>query len=196
MIIRQTDGLRRMVDEFSEFARMPQPDKSSFDIIKILEEVILLQKTANSQIAILKEYRDDPIVCFIDPNLINQVFNNLFKNAIESIETATKQDLIKSKSDGIVKVAVSKTETNILIKIIDNGIGLPNKKNQLFEPYVTSRENGIGLGLAIVKKIIEEHDGYLTLLDAENFHSFEHKGAIAQVSLPILTEQDGQIQLL
>ena len=141
-------------------------------------------------------YNDDPLVCFIDPNLINQVFNNLFKNAIESIEVAAKEDFIKSKSDGIVKVDIAKTETDILIKIIDNGIGLPHKKNKLFEPYVTSRENGIGLGLAIVKKIIEEHDGYLTLLDAEVFHSFKHKGAIAQVSLPILSEQDGQIQLL
>ena len=196
MIIRQTDGLRRMVDEFSEFARMPQPDKSSFDIIKILDEVVLLQKAASSEITILKEYNDDPLLCFIDPNLINQVFNNLFKNAIESIEIAAKQDLIKSKADGIVKVGVSKTQTNIIIKITDNGIGLPNKKNKLFEPYVTSRENGIGLGLAIVKKIIEEHNGYLTLLDAEIFHSFNHRGAIAQVSLPILSEQDGQIQLL
>ena len=196
MIIRQTDGLRRMVDEFSEFARMPQPDKSSFDIIKILDEVVLLQKTASSEISILKEYKDDPLLCFIDSNLINQVFNNLFKNAIESIEIAAKQDLIKSKADGIVKVGVSQTQTNIIIKITDNGIGLPNKKNKLFEPYVTSRENGIGLGLAIVKKIIEEHNGYLSLLDAEIFHSFNHRGAIAQVSLPILSEQDGQIQLL
>ena len=73
---------------------------------------------------------------------------------------------------------------------------MPNKKNKLFEPYVTSRENGIGLGLAIVKKIIEEHNGYLSLLDAEIFQSFKHRGAIAQVSLPILSEQDGQIQLL
>ena len=121
---------------------------------------------------------------------------NLIKNAIESVETAINHGLISSKVEGLIKVEITKTESTITIKIIDNGIGLPKKKNQLFEPYVTSRENGIGLGLAIVKKIIEEHDGYLTLLDAENFHSFEHKGAIAQVSLPILTEQDGQIQLL
>ena len=196
MIIRQTDGLRRMVDEFSEFARMPQPDKISFDIISILDEVILLQNTANSEISITKDYLNSPLRCFIDPILINQVFNNLLKNAMESIGTAVNRGLLKSKTDAIIKVAVSMTETNILIKIIDNGIGLPKKKNQLFEPYVTSRENGIGLGLAIVKKIIEEHDGYLNLFDAENFPPFEHCGAVAQVSLPIISEQDGQIRLL
>ena len=73
---------------------------------------------------------------------------------------------------------------------------MPNKKNQLFEPYVTSREDGVGLGLAIVKKIVEEHDGYLHLRDAEQVHPNKHKGAVAQVSLPIVSEQDGQIQLL
>ena len=87
-------------------------------------------------------------------------------------------------------------ETNLIIKIKDNGVGLPVKKSQLFEPYVTSRQNGIGLGLAIVKKIVEEHDGYLNLLDAESFHPFTHRGAMAQVSLPLVSEQDGQIQLL
>ena len=144
----------------------------------------------------ITEYLETPIICFVDPALINQVFNNLLKNAIESIEAALKHGLIKSKAEGIVKVKVVLSETNILVKFIDNGIGLPDKKNQLFEPYVTSRSNGIGLGLAIVKKIIEEHDGYLNLLDGEIFHPFEHKGAIAQVSLPIISEQDGQIQLL
>lgn len=196
MIIRQTDGLRRMVDEFSEFARMPEPDKVAFNIIEIMDEVILLQATANSDIKILKEYKESSIICLIDPTLINQVFNNLLKNAVESIETAIKQGLLRKRSDGVVKVKLTESGTNLLVMIIDNGIGLPKKKNQLFEPYVTSRENGIGLGLAIVKKIIEEHDGFLKLSDADAFQPFNHKGAAAQVSLPIVSDQDGQIQLL
>ena len=196
MIIRQTDGLRRMVDEFSEFARMPEPRKISFDIMEILDEVILLHTASNSDIKILKEHNEISVICFVDPSLIRQVFNNLFKNAIESIETAYRQGLFKSKASGSVKVAISKTETKVLIKIIDNGIGLPKKKNQLFEPYVSSRENGIGLGLAIVKKIVEEHDGYLNLLDAEPFKPLKHRGAIAQLTLPTISKKDGQIRLL
>ena len=73
---------------------------------------------------------------------------------------------------------------------------MPKKKSQLFEPYVTSRENGIGLGLAIVKKIIEEHDGYLDLVDAEIFDGFKHRGATAQITLPIFSEVGDQIQLI
>ena len=185
-----------MVDEFSEFARMPQSDKVSFNILEILDEVILLQTTANSDIRISKEFSGTSLICFIDPTLINQVFTNLIKNALESIETAVKNGLLTDKADGFVKVVAYRADKNILIKIIDNGIGLPNKKNQLFEPYVTSREHGIGLGLAIVKKIIEEHDGYLHLQDAQKLHSNQHKGAVAQVSFPVVSTQDGQIQLL
>ena len=196
MIIRQTDALRRMVDEFSEFARMPEPDKVSTDIIQIIDEVILLQSSANSDISVFKEYSAPSFICLIDAALINQVFNNLLKNAIESIESAISKNIISSKKGGIVIVEVKQKENDIVIKIKDNGIGLPKKKNHLFEPYVTSRENGIGLGLAIVKKIIDEHDGDLTLLDAECFTNFDHTGAVAQVRLPILNERDDQIQLL
>ena len=196
MIIRQTDGLRRMVDEFSEFARMPEPNKLLFNIIDIIDEVILLQSSANSEVSIISDYSTLPAMCSIDPSLMNQVFNNLLKNAIESIEIAIKRNIINSKKDGIIKVEVTKTKTDILIKIKDNGIGLPKKKIHLFEPYVTSREDGIGLGLAIVKKIVEEHDGYLNLLDSEPFNDFHHKGALAQVSIPLLREENDQIQLL
>ena len=196
MIIRQTDGLRRMVDEFSEFARMPEPDKMSFNIIAIIDEVVLLQSSGNSQINIIKDYSSVSLICLIDPALINQVFNNLLKNALESIETAIDKGIICSKNDGIVKIEVTKNETDVLIKIKDNGIGLPKKKNHLFEPYVTSRGSGIGLGLAIVKKIIEEHDGTLSLLDSETFINFNHNGATAQVTLPLFREKNDQIQLL
>ena len=196
MIIRQTDGLRRMVDEFSEFARMPEPDKINFNIIEILDEVVLLQSIGNSEINITKDYPTLSLICKIDPALMNQVFNNLLKNAIESIESAISKSVIGSKKDGIIKIVVTKNETDILIKIKDNGVGLPKKKNHLFEPYVTSRENGIGLGLAIVKKIIEEHDGTLSMLDSESFINFNHNGAIAQVTLPLFIEKNDQIQLL
>ncbi len=196
MIIRQTDGLRRMVDEFSEFARMPEPDKISFNLVEIINEVVLLQATANSEIKIKKEYGNDQTLSLVDPSLMNQVFNNLLKNAIESIDAAIKTGILKSQKQGIIKIEITKSKANISIIIKDNGIGLPKNKNQLFEPYVTSREKGIGLGLAIVKKIVQEHDGDLKLFDAEAFSPSVHHGAVAQVSLPVLEEQSSQIQLL
>ena len=193
MIIRQTDGLRRMVDEFSEFARMPEPDKEVFNIIETIDEVVLLQSSGNSGISFTKDYSSFSLICLIDPALMNQVFNNLLKNAIESIETAVNKKIISSKKEGIIKIEVTSNETALLIKIKDNGIGLPKKKSHLFEPYVTTRGGGVGLGLAIVRKIIEEHDGTLSLLDSESFVNFNHNGAKAQVTLPLFIEKDDQI---
>ncbi len=196
MIIRQTDGLRRMVDEFSEFTRLPEPDKIPFNIIDIVDEVILLQSNVNSEITINKQYDQERIMTLIDPTMISQALNNLIKNSLESINSATKNKVLKKEKNGLIKIAIISNEKNIIIKIQDNGIGLPKKKSQLFEPYVTSRENGIGLGLAIVKKIIEEHDGYLDLVDAEIFDGFKHRGATAQITLPIFSEVGDQIQLI
>ena len=185
MIIRQTDGLRRMVDEFSEFARMPSPDKTEYNLIEVLDEVILLQVSGNPDIKIEKKYTNRTVLALIDQTMINQALNNLIKNAMESIEIALEQNLLQKKIDALIKVEVITHEDNFLIKIHDNGVGLPKNRRQLFEPYVTSRQNGIGLGLAIVKKIVEEHDGFLELIDAEIFEGFSHSGAIAQVSLPL-----------
>ena len=196
MIIRQTDGLRRMVDEFSEFTRLPEPDKVPFNIVEIVDEVVLLQSNANTEISIKKDYTQKRLTTLIDPTMLSQALNNLLKNSLESITTATKKNVLKDEKDGLIKISIISDEKNVTIKIQDNGIGLPKKKSQLFEPYVTSRENGIGLGLAIVKKIIEEHDGYLDLIDSKVFDGFDHKGATAQVTLPIFSGIGDQIQLI
>ena len=120
-----------------------------------MDEVILLQSNVNSEITINKQYAQERIMTLIDPTMISQALNNLIKNALESINSATKNKVLKKEKNGLIKIAIISNEKNIIIKIQDNGIGLPKKKSQLFEPYVTSRENGIGLGLAILKKIIE-----------------------------------------
>ncbi len=184
VIIRQTDGLRKMVDEFSEFARMPTPDRVYSNVIQILDDIIFLQSSANPDIDIQKDFANTSTHALVDQNMISQAFNNLLKNAIESIDAAVHKNIISNKNAGIVKIKISNTDKNLLVRIQDNGIGLPKQKNRLFEPYVTSRDSGIGLGLPIVKKIIEEHDGFLELTDAESFLGFAHKGAEAQVTIP------------
>ena len=185
MIIRQTDSLRRMVDEFSEFARMPSPEKEIYNIIDVVDEVILLQSSAHPQITINRKLPKNKLFALIDQNMMNQALNNILKNAIESIESAVLKEILPNIDRGYIKVIVKKEKKDVLISIEDNGVGLPKRKTILFEPYVTSRDDGIGLGLAIVKKIIEEHDGTLDLIDAARFKGFTHQGALARINIPL-----------
>ncbi|HEY0276236.1 MAG TPA: ATP-binding protein, partial [Paenirhodobacter sp.] len=83
-----------------------------------------------------------------------------------------------------VRVTMTSSQDAVIIRVADNGIGLPEDRSRLFEPYVTTRAKGTGLGLPIVKKIIEEHGGALTLTDAPEFHPGAHRGALAEIRLP------------
>ena len=115
-----------------------------------------------------------------DGTMLNQALTNLLKNAGEAIDSNGK------KVSGIVNT-ILEIEGNVLVlKIQDNGIGLPSDRARLFEPYVTHRDNGTGLGLPIVKKIIEEHGGTLELKTAPVFAGFDHAGAEAQIRLPLM----------
>ena len=109
-----------------------------------------------------------PIIISIDATLINQAITNILKNAGEAIE-ARKQKASLSSEAGIIKVFLKDEAESVIIQISDNGIGLPQDRSRLFEPYVTTRNKGTGLGLAIVKKIIEEHGGEINLLDSEEY---------------------------
>jgi two-component system, NtrC family, nitrogen regulation sensor histidine kinase NtrY len=165
VIVRQTGDLRRIVDEFSQFARMPEPQKKKTDLVKIINDVVHLQKSRESSFAEIIFEKPEAIFLMIDSTMITQALTNLVKNAGEAIETYinTKKNS-NYKPFIVIDVKDSKIET--VIKITDNGIGLPKNKSRLFEPYVTTREKGTGLGLSIVKKIIEEHGGELVLEDA------------------------------
>ena len=165
VIVRQTGDLRRIVDEFSQFARMPEPHRKKTDLVKIIEDVVHLQKSRESSYAEIVFEKPEPIFLMIDSTMITQALTNLVKNAGEAIETYINAKKSSNyKPFIIIDVNDSKIET--IIKITDNGIGLPKDRSRLFEPYVTTREKGTGLGLSIVKKIIEEHGGELTLEDA------------------------------
>ena len=165
VIVRQTGDLRRIVDEFSQFARMPEPHRKKTNLVKIIEDVVHLQKSRENAYAEIIFEKPEPIFLMIDSTMITQALTNLVKNAGEAIETYINvKKSVNYKPFIAIDVNDSKIET--VIKITDNGIGLPKDRSRLFEPYVTTREKGTGLGLSIVKKIIEEHGGKLTLEDA------------------------------
>ncbi|MDB9852371.1 PAS domain-containing sensor histidine kinase [Amylibacter sp.] len=184
VIIRQTNDLRRIVDEFSKFARMPEPIKRSVNITKLLKDVILLFEISSPAIKIKLKNPHGDINVNVDETMINQAFTNLIKNAGEAIESKAKLNST-NKFDPEIRILIKKNVNNLEIIIEDNGIGLPTQeRSRLFEPYVTNRENGTGLGLSIVKKIIEEHNGSLELLDASPFSNNEDFGAKMRIIFP------------
>ena len=184
VIIRQTNDLRRIVDEFSKFARMPEPIKRPTNVTKLLKDVILLFQVSSPKIDIVFNNLYDDFNVSIDETMINQAFTNLIKNAGEAIESKlnSQPDL---KFDPEIRITIDQIMNDLEITIEDNGIGLPNQgRSRLFEPYVTNRENGTGLGLSIVKKIIEEHNGSLELLDASPFSKTDSFGAKMRIVFP------------
>ena len=184
VIIRQTGDLRRIVDEFSKFARMPEPDRKTHDLAKLVSDAVVLQRLGQPDVDIKLAGIDDALMAEFDDTMILQAMTNLIKNAGEAIETLIKKSAPDSLVPQIV-VEVAKVEVQACITISDNGIGLPEDRARLFEPYVTTRSEGTGLGLPIVKKIIEEHGGTLQLLNAPVFDGQNHFGAMAVVKLPL-----------
>ena len=184
VIIRQTGDLRRIVDEFSKFARMPEPETSDQDLTQLVRDAVFLQQAGQPDVKIVSDLPDTPVVAQIDATMISQALTNLIKNAGEAIETLTKKN---TQDDLNPRIEVTLTLANnaARLTIADNGIGLPEDRARLFEPYVTTRSEGTGLGLPIVKKIIEEHGGTLTLENAPIFDGQTHFGAMAVITLPI-----------
>jgi two-component system nitrogen regulation sensor histidine kinase NtrY len=185
VIIRQTGDLRRIVDEFSKFARMPEPERRRHDLAKIVRDAVMLQQASMPDVTLRSDIPDGAVETEIDATMISQALINLIKNAGEAIESLEE----KGYPDGYVaeiRVTMRVTDNGFEIDICDNGIGLPEDRARLFEPYVTTREKGTGLGLSIVKKIIEEHGGTLVLRDAEIFENSTHSGACAEIRLPAI----------
>ncbi len=185
VIVRQTGDLRRIVDEFSKFARMPEPERKTVNLTQIVKDAVLLQQTGQPEVTFSSAFPDHDIECSLDATMINQALTNLMKNAGEAIETLAE----KGAPEGhvpMIHVALSDSNGTARITIADNGIGLPEDRARLFEPYVTNRSEGTGLGLPIVKKIIEEHGGTLSLDDAPLFEGQSKVGAMAVIGLPTI----------
>jgi len=164
-IVRQVSDLRRIVDEFSSFARMPKPLFRSEAIADIARHSLFLHEVAHPEIGF--EFHSDvgamEIVC--DRRQIAQAMTNIVKNAVEAIEPKPRHD--DGSLAGHVRMNLSREEDGkLLIMVTDDGIGLPPERDRILEPYMTTRAKGTGLGLAIVMKIIEEHVGELTFCDA------------------------------
>ncbi|MGB3553355.1 MAG: PAS domain-containing sensor histidine kinase [Jannaschia sp.] len=184
VIVRQTNDLRRIVDEFSKFARMPEPERRQGDLASLLRETLTLQRAALEPTRLTADIPDTPVLAEIDPTMIGQAFTNLVKNAGEAIETRAEH---VADFERRVNVSLSAQDGMAQIRIADTGIGLPEDRARLFEPYVTTRSKGTGLGLPIVKKIIEEHGGTLELRDAAP-GADGHRGAEAVIRLPLSEE--------
>ena len=189
VIVRQTNDLRRIVDEFSKFARMPEAVKQREDIVAILNQAVTLQQAGQPDVAFQIDIPDQVIPLSLDATMISQALTNLIKNAGEAIETRLEKGVSPELTPAIA-ISLTDQDTQVSITISDNGIGLPQDRAKLFEPYVTTRDKGTGLGLPIVKKIIEEHGGVLRLDDAEPLGDTQHVGAAATIELPKLQAED------
>ncbi|MCA3513003.1 MAG: PAS domain-containing sensor histidine kinase [Rhodobacter sp.] len=183
VIVRQTNDLRRIVDEFSKFARMPEPDRREQDLVAILRDAVVLQESGQPDVKFRADLPDGPVLLDLDATMMSQAFMNLMKNAGEAIESLKEKG---APADFVpeVRVTLRVEDDAVSIRVADNGVGLPEDRARLFEPYVTTRAKGTGLGLPIVRKIIEEHGGTLTLRDAEMFAGQSHAGAVAEIRLP------------
>ena len=160
-IVRQVDDIKRMVDEFSKFARMPKAVIAGEDVADTVRQVVFLMRVGNDDIDIDLELAEDPMPARFDRRLISQGLTNIIKNATEAIAG------VPQSVRGRIRVTAVREGNDVFIDVIDNGIGLPKEnRNRLLEPYVTTREKGTGLGLAIVGRILEEHGGGIELHDA------------------------------
>jgi two-component system nitrogen regulation sensor histidine kinase NtrY len=164
-IVRQVDDIRRMVDEFSRFARMPKPVLEGEDVADTVRQAVFLMRVGHPDVDIEAEIRQEPLRAKFDRRLISQALTNIIKNATEAIEAVPPGELGKGRID----VIAMREGDDIVIDVIDNGIGLPKvSRARLLEPYVTTREKGTGLGLAIVGRVLEDHGGRIELNDASD----------------------------
>lgn len=163
-IVRQVGDLRRMVDEFSNFARMPKPVFRRENVHEIARQSLFLHEVAHPGIgfALHPPQGDFEMVC--DRRQLGQALSNVVKNAVEAIEARRSRGEHNLAGDR-VELKLNKIGGQLVIDVTDTGVGLPEERERLTEPYMTTRVRGTGLGLAIVKKIVEEHHGEIAFLD-------------------------------
>ncbi|MEM6626336.1 MAG: PAS domain-containing sensor histidine kinase [Pseudomonadota bacterium] len=178
-ILRQVEDIGRMVEEFSNFARMPKPTVERFDVGEMTNAVVFAQKMASPSMSVTSHIPNEPLVLLGDERLLSQALANVVKNAAESVDRAMNAGGSKT---GAVSVEVLHQDDEALLVVRDTGVGFPEAdRERVLEPYVTTRESGVGLGLAIVNRIVEDHGGRVELGDNENAPN----GARVELRLPI-----------
>lgn len=187
-IIRQVGDIGQMVDEFSAFARMPTPEFKPENLAELVGQAVFLQKVAHPEISYDFNPPDGSFLCDCDAPQVNRVLTNLLQNSADAI--GGREGDADALPAGKIKVEIVEHPESLVVEITDNGRGLPKEnRSRLTEPYVTHREKGTGLGLAIVNKIMEEHGGNLTMMDAP-----DGTGARIQVSFPTHDTKFGNLK--
>ncbi|WP_413071604.1 sensor histidine kinase [Sphingomonas sp. 1P08PE] len=158
-IVRQVGDLRRMVDEFSSFARMPKPVFRSEALIDTARQVMFLHEVAHPAIRFELVHADTAPSLVCDRRQIGQALTNIVKNAVEAIEARG------GEGGEVVLTLAEPSPDQVVLTVADDGVGLPEARDRIVEPYMTTRARGTGLGLAIVKKIVEEHGGTIAFAD-------------------------------
>jgi two-component system nitrogen regulation sensor histidine kinase NtrY len=180
-IVRQVDGIGRMVDEFSSFARMPAPKFAEQDGAELVRAAVFAQRVASPDIDVELLDPTPEVKLVADGRMLAQALTNILKNAAEAVSARVAAE---QEPKGRITARLISDEQGVQVIVEDNGIGLPDKdRDRLTEPYVTTREKGTGLGLAIVKRILEDHGGELILTDATS-----GRGARAVLKLPTATQ--------
>jgi two-component system nitrogen regulation sensor histidine kinase NtrY len=151
-------------------------------LAKLVSDAVVLQRLGQPDVEIKLTGAETALMAEFDDTMISQAMINLIKNAGEAIDSLVKKGAPDDLWPQIV-VEVANVDGHACITIADNGIGLPEDRARLFEPYVTTRSEGTGLGLPIVKKIIEEHGGTLQLQNAPVFDGQNHFGAMAVIKI-------------
>jgi two-component system nitrogen regulation sensor histidine kinase NtrY len=176
-IVRSVGDIGRMVDEFSAFARMPQPVIRPEDVGRIAREALVLQRTARPEIAWITDIPAQGPVAPCDRRLLGQALTNLLQNAADAVAMRPGAGQISLAAT----TATAEAGEVVVITVADDGVGLPQEERALLtEPYVTHKAKGTGLGLAIVKKIMEDHGGRVALDDRP-----DGPGAVATLVLPL-----------
>ncbi len=166
IINSQIKQIENLVNEFSDFARMPKPTLKKNNLVKLLNENIKLLSEVNKSIEINFNKKDEEILLECDKEQISRVFINLIKNSIESIEQKVEKNPDFKKK---ILIDISSNNDHILISIEDNGVGFDkNNIKEILNPYYTTKKNGTGLGLSIVNKIINDHKGELKFIPINN----------------------------
>ena len=175
-IQKQIKQIENLVNEFSDFARMPKPLLKKNNLNRVINENISLINKIDSNIKIkLINHLSKDVNINFDLEQFNRLFFNLIKNSLESIQEKAEKD---SKIDKNIDIEIRQRRDYIIVNVIDSGIGFKNKKTkELIKPYFTTKEKGTGLGLSIVDKIISDHNGSIQFLNHKN-------GAKVQIILP------------